>query len=145
MYFLIHVTVSWYPILLIFLKPKNCPIHWQTLYKKHECDILLFLRHPCTWIIHGKNGHLISDSNLGSVKIIQKQWQWNRSKTILIRCMAHWNRYIPTENFTFQFLRKNTDITFFFGRINCDAMESVLLSLEHFVPSSFTHCRHWLD
>jgi hypothetical protein len=24
-------------------------------------------------------------------------------------------------------------------------MESVLLSLEHFVPSSFTHCRHWLD
>ena len=37
------------------------------------CDILLLLRHPCTQINHGKNGHLILDSNLGSVKIIQEK------------------------------------------------------------------------
>ena len=37
------------------------------------CDILLFLRHPCIHINQGKNGHLILDSNIGSVKIIQEQ------------------------------------------------------------------------
>ena len=37
------------------------------------CDILLFLHHPCTQIKHGKNSHLIFDSNLGFVKIIQEQ------------------------------------------------------------------------
>ena len=32
MYFLINVTVSWYPIFLIFLTLKNRPIRWRTLY-----------------------------------------------------------------------------------------------------------------
>ena len=32
MYFLINVTVSWYPILLIFVTLKNRPIRWWTLY-----------------------------------------------------------------------------------------------------------------
>jgi len=32
MYFPINVTVSWYPILLIFLTLKNRPIRWRTLY-----------------------------------------------------------------------------------------------------------------
>ena len=36
---------------------------------------------------------------------------------------------ISPENITFPFLRKNNDITFLFGRIKSDAMESVLLSM----------------
>jgi hypothetical protein len=57
--------------------------------------------------------------------------------------MAHCNRYISREHYLpVSQEKKKTDITFSFGRINCDAMESVLLPMEHFVPGSTIHCCH---
>ena len=105
---------------------------------------MLFLRRPCPPISQGKNGHFVLDSNLGYVKIIQEQWQCTQcSKPLQLNVWLTETDIFP-ENITFQCLRRNTDITFFFGRINCDAMESVLMSTEHFVQSSIIHCSHWL-
>jgi len=47
MYFLINVTVSRYPIFVIFLILKNRPIRWRTLYKM---EIRLFGRSEGTQI-----------------------------------------------------------------------------------------------
>jgi len=52
-------------------------------------------------------------------------------KITLSKMYGSMNQIYLQRTLPFSFFRKNTDITFFFGRMNCYVMESVLLSMEH--------------
>jgi hypothetical protein len=60
--------------------------------------------------------------------------------------MAHLSSCnVSAENCTFQLLREGRNITRFIGRVNRDATEPVLLSLEHLVQCNALYCSHRLD